>query len=188
MMRDISMHVLDIIQNSITANAKNIKLVLKTDSNRQQLFVSIEDDGCGMSKDSIKSVVSPFKTSRSTRKVGLGIPFFKMSGEITGGCFNISAGIDKGTKIVVSYVINHIDRIPLGDIGETVCTAILRNDEIDYEIVLDNCNCSAKISTVEIKEQLGQVSISNYDVLNWVKDYINENVKHIFQGILEEIN
>lgn len=184
MLRDKSLHLLDIIQNSISAGARNIKVALWTDCAGKELFISISDDGCGMSPEMLDSVTSPFSTSRTTRKVGLGIPLFKMSGEITGGGFNIKSKEGEGTCIEVSYVIDHIDRIPLGDLGDAICTSIMANEEIDYEISLDNSKEQLVVSTVEVKEQLSPVKISNYEVLQWLREYINEKVKVVFKGVL----
>lgn len=186
MMRDISLHLMDIIQNSVQAGARNITVALRTDPEKKYLFTSVTDDGRGMSKELLEKAESPFTTTRTTRNVGLGIPLFKLSGEIAGGSFRISSEEGLGTEISVSYRIDNINRLPLGDIGDTITASLLSHTGINYIVILDNSGDRIEISTAEIAGHLGDVPLTEYSVMNWIKEYINENVKNIFKGILEE--
>jgi len=188
MLRDISLHITDIIQNSITAGAGNVKIEIRADKIRDSLTVAVMDDGCGMKEDFAQKAADPFTTGRSSRKVGLGIPFFKMSGEITGGSFSLSSREGEGTSIIVEYKISSIDRIPLGDVGDAIVTSILTNSSINFELFMDNGQESFYFSSRELSLQLKDIPLTHRDVLAWIRDYINENVVRIFQGILEEIH
>ncbi len=188
MMRDISLHVMDIMQNSVRAGATKIGLSISADVSKDMLYVTISDNGCGMSEDFIQKVISPFTTTRTTRSIGLGIPMFKLSGEICGGCFSIKSKEGVGTEITAGYGISNIDRIPLGDIGDTVTGTILSHPDLEYEVTLSGGNEYFKFNSKEIERQLDGVSITEFEVINWVKEYINEGVEAAFKGILVEIN
>ena len=131
-MRDISLHILDIAENSIKAGANLIQIAVSLDIEQGALTVTVDDNGCGMSKEMLDKVKSPFTTSRTTRKVGLGIPLFTASCERAGGSLEITSFPGVGTKLVAGYQYSHIDRPPLGDIAETLYTLTLLNPQIDF--------------------------------------------------------
>ena len=187
MMRDISLHIMDIMQNSTRAEANNIGLMLEIDREKDILYVTISDDGCGMSEDFISKVISPFTTTRTTRNIGLGIPMFKLSGEICGGGFDIKSKVGEGTSITAFYIISNIDRLPLGDIGDTLTGTIMSYPELRYKLELLGGNEDFIFDTDEIKKQLGDVPLTEFEVVNWMKEYINENVVSAFRGILKEV-
>ena len=186
-MKDISLHLMDIMQNSVKANSSLIKIVIEADKSSGLLNIKIIDNGNGMDKDFLEKVTDPFITTRTTRKIGLGIPLLKLSAEITGGCFSITSEVNKGTSISVSYVISNIDRIPLGDIGDTITGTILGNPNIDYQLLLSNTEQQFIFSSKDIEKTLNGVPITEFDILNWIKEYINENVHRIFVDILPEL-
>jgi len=116
-MRDISLHILDIAENSIRAGASLIGISVIMSDSADTLTVEITDNGCGMSREMTERAVSPFTTSRTTRKVGLGIPLFAAGCESTGGSLTIESAPGEGTKLTAVYRNSHIDRPPLGDIA-----------------------------------------------------------------------
>lgn len=184
-MEELSLNILDIVQNSITAKSTNIEIeIAKID---EFLYLIIEDNGYGMEEKFLKKVTSPFETTRTTRKVGLGIPLLKQASEQAFGEFKIESKLKVGTKISASFKYDNIDRIPLGDIAETMICIILSNDKIEYTLKFSSEKGTFTFSTKEVKEEIQGISITTPDVLVFIKEFINENLENIFGGILNEI-
>ena len=146
------------------------------------LLIGIYDNGCGMTEEQVKSVIDPFFTTRTTRKVGMGIPLFKMSCEQTGGKFTIESEKGVGTKINALYKTDSIDFTPLGDIASTIVTIVSMNADKDflYRRILDDRE--AIFSTVEIKKILDGVPLSEPSVMNWIEEYLNEQYNELLKG------
>lgn len=177
-MKELSLNILDIAQNSVKARAKNVRIEITEDENT--LAFAITDDGCGMEKEFLENVTDPFTTTRKTRKVGLGLPFLKMEAEMTGGSFEITSRSEKeyedhGTRVYAAFNKNSIDFIPLGNITDTVCTLIHGSDHIDFEFSHKTESSEISLSTKEMREMLGdEVPLSSPEVLAWVRDYLDE--------------
>lgn len=186
MLRDISLHIHDLAENSITAGATQIDILVCADSDGF-LNVEIKDNGCGMSEELLSRVTDPFTTGRTTRKVGMGIPFFKMACEQAAGTFEIQSELGKGTKTCGTFQIQHIDRLPLGDLGETVTMLILEKPEIRYTLTLVSAQGTYLFDTNAIREVLEDTPIQDYEILQWVKGYVEEHTQNIFGGVLDEI-
>ncbi|MBE7055899.1 MAG: sensor histidine kinase [Ruminococcaceae bacterium] len=186
MLRDISLHIMDLTQNSIRAKATLVNIDLLTDE-KGFLNVSIKDNGCGMKPEFLKVVTDPFTTERTTRKVGMGIPFFKLSCETADGNFFIDSVVDEGTVISGSLRLNSIDRIPLGDLGETIKFLIMYAPDVRYVLKIKSCKDEFILDTDEIKETLEDVSILQQEILEWIKEFVNENVSNIFGGVINEV-
>ena len=120
MMTEISLNILDVAENSTKAGATLVTITVDADFGADQLTVSIEDNGCGMTPEQVERVTDPFFTSRTTRKVGLGVPFFKYAAESTGGSFRFDSAVGAGTTVTATFTLSHIDRMPLGDISTTI--------------------------------------------------------------------
>ena len=120
MMTEISLNILDVAENSTRAGASLVSITVSADTKADRLTVVIEDDGCGMTEEQLARVTDPFFTTRTTRKVGLGVPFFKEAAELTGGSFAIQSEPGKGTSVTAVFVLSSIDRMPLGDISATI--------------------------------------------------------------------
>ena len=178
-MKELSLNILDIAMNSVRAESKNIEIRIIETSDI--LEIVIKDDGFGMSANTLKKVTDPFCTTRTTRKVGLGIPFYKLAAEQTGGSLEISSVTrdefpDKcGTTVTAKFVKSHIDCLPLGDIISTVITLIQGSPDIDI-IFTHN---SVSLSTKELREVLGDVPLSAPEVLAWISEYLKEQYKEI---------
>lgn len=186
-MKDLSLHILDILQNSVTAEAGCIRITLRTDKESGFLTVKVEDDGKGMERDFLQRVTDPFATSRTTRKVGLGLPLFKASAEAAGGHLEIASEKGKGTRVTADFMISHIDRLPLGDMGETITGAVLSGPGVRVYLVLENGTEQFVFDTLEIEEKLGGVPLTTFDVLEWIREYVNGGIESIFGGVLDEI-
>ncbi|MBR6529173.1 MAG: ATP-binding protein [Firmicutes bacterium] len=184
-MTELSLHILDIVQNSIKAGADLIEVTVNEDMAANLLVIEINDNGCGMEEDFLKDVVNPFRTTRTTRKVGLGLSLFKNACELTGGNLDITSKVGVGTKVKATFVHNSIDRQPLGDMASTMATIIGGHDQIDYIYVHSINNASFEFSTKEIRKVLGEeVELSNLDVLNWIEGYIAEQEENLNGGAI----
>jgi len=178
-MKDLSLHILDVIQNSVSANAANIKLIIHEDSVADTLTIIIEDDGKGMSEEILAKVTDPFYTTRTTRKVGLGVPLFKQNAEICGGSFEISSTLGKGTRVKAVFGLSHIDRPPLGDIAGVVMLMVSSNPQIDFFYQHQVNQGSYEFNTPEIKEVLEGLPLNDPAVMRQLKEMINENLKDL---------
>jgi hypothetical protein len=187
-MKEISLHLLDIIQNSIAAGAGKITVALTVDSSSDKLVTAVIDNGTGMDEDFLERVINPFVTTRTTRKVGMGIPLFKASAEQAGGELKINSAKGIGTELEASFKISHIDRLPLGDISGTIRNLIASEPDIQYILILSNLKDEFLFDSLEIKEKLGEVPINEFAVLEWIHDYIDGGIKAIFGGVLDEID
>lgn len=177
-MKELSLNILDIAQNSVKAGATLVSIDIN--ENKEMLEFSITDNGCGMEEDFLRSVTDPFTTTRTTRKVGLGLPFLKMEAEMTGGRFEISSkssknSEDHGTRVYASFIKSSIDYIPLGNITDTVCTLIQGTDNIDFIFSHKTEKSVIYLSTKEMRDMLGgDIPMSCPEVIAWVRDYLNE--------------
>ena len=135
-----------------------------------------------MTEDQVRQVIDPFFTTRTTRKVGLGVPLFKLSAEQTGGSFDIQSKVGEGTTTTASYVKSHVDMTPLGDINSTVKILIQCNPQIDFIFTHSTDKGSFTLDTRELREVLGDVSLDTPDVLEWIGQYLEENTQNIYGG------
>ena len=181
-MKELSLNILDISQNSVKANASKIEIVLTESVKEDLVTIKIIDNGSGMSEELVASVIDPFVTTRTTRKVGLGIPLLRQLTIDTEGEFDIQSKLGEGTSVFASFKLSHLDRPPIGDMPSTVVTIISSNPDIRYiythitdvgEFVLD---------TDEIKETLDGIPISEPEILVWLGGYLTENLNSIEGG------
>jgi anti-sigma regulatory factor (Ser/Thr protein kinase) len=176
MMTEISLNILDIAQNSVRAEASLVEIHLSADTGKDDLTVIIKDNGCGMSEEQLAKVADPFFTTRDTRGVGLGVSFFQYAAEQTGGSFSISSELGKGTEVAAVFKLSSVDRMPLGDITETIRSLIVHNGGIDFLYTYSVDGRSLKLDTKEFKKVLGEdVSFSEPDVSAYIRDYLTEN-------------
>ncbi|TCO79998.1 ATP-binding protein [Marinisporobacter balticus] len=178
-MKELSLHILDIVQNSITAKATLIKIMIDENEKKNAMTIEIIDNGIGMSKELVQKVTNPFVTTRTTRKVGLGISLFKAAAERCNGKFYIDSALGKGTKIYASFEKNHIDRAPIGNMAETIISMIISNEKIDYLYVHWLNDHKFVVDTREVKKILGDVPLNNTEVIDWIKHYLIEGLMHL---------
>ena len=177
-MKELSLNILDVTENSVKAGASLVRIEL-TESEKD-LTISITDDGVGMTEETRLSVVDPFYTTRTTRKVGLGIPFFKFAAEQTGGYIEIdSKHIDEfpethGTCVRAYFRKDHIDFTPLGDVISTVTTLIQGHPDTDFLYRHTLGTEEVSLDTREIREVLEDVPLDSFDVLLWIKENLTE--------------
>ena len=175
-MKELSMHILDITMNSIKAEATIIEINIEDSIKNNWLKITIRDNGRGMSEEVINNVTNPFYTTRTTRKVGLGIPMLKESCERCNGCLKIYSQPGIGTTISCYFERDNIDRAPLGNMGETIMAIINSSDNCDLIYTHATDSGTFVFNTTEIKDVLEGMDMSDINVLIWIKEYINENV------------
>ena len=180
-MKELSLHILDIVHNSLAAGAGVIGVEILEDSNKDVLKFTITDNGCGMSPEMVSSVVDPFTTSRTTRKVGMGIPLLKLAAENTGGEISLVSKQGEGTEISATFGYSHIDRQPLGNMAETMLGLITSYEDVNfiYSHLVDGREF--KFETSEIKAILGDVSLKSPEVMMWLGEFLNENEAELYK-------
>ena len=178
-MTELSLNVLDVAQNSVKAKASLIEISVDISTAENRLVIIIKDNGCGMDEETVKRVIDPFYTTRTTRKVGLGVPFFKMSAEMTGGSFNIASEKGKGTEVTAEYVLDSIDRMPLGDMPSTIETLVIYNTDFDFIYRYGVDGESIELNTVQMKDILGGVPLDTPDVAEYIKEFLRENTETV---------
>ncbi|MBV1756358.1 MAG: ATP-binding protein [Dethiosulfatibacter sp.] len=178
-MKELSLHILDIVQNSIKADATLIEIEIDENTTSDLLTIAIKDNGNGMDEETLQKVIDPFFTTRTVRNVGLGIPLLKIAAERCNGSFEIKSQIRVGTEVKAVFGYNHIDRAPLGRIGDTIM--VLLNNSERFEIYYKHIYNGSDFvfDTKEIKRILDDVDISSPDILLWIKEYIRENIEDL---------
>lgn len=183
-MKEISLNILDIAENSVRANATitTIEIIETADT----LTLKISDDGHGMEQEVVKGVINPFYTTRTTRSVGLGIPLIKLAAEQTGGSFSINSKHisshpeNHGTEVVVKFIKTHIDYTPLGDTVSTVTTLIQGHPETDFLFEHSFGGKSVLLDTRELRQELGELPLNTYEVIKWVEEYLVEQYSQLY--------
>ncbi len=174
-MRELSLNILDIAQNSISAGAQLIEISVAEDTAKALLTVSVADNGCGMDDEQLQNVCDPFFTTRTTRKVGMGIPLFRLAAEQTGGKLDIISKKGEGTVISAVFHTDSIDFTPLGDIASTVTLLISMNTDRDFVYRREVDKNSFELDTRQMKKILDGVPLNEPEVVQWMKEYIEEN-------------
>ncbi len=176
MMKEFSMHILDIVQNSVRAKATEVTVVLIEDVNNNIFSFSVLDNGCGMSEEMLANIRDPFTTSRTTRKVGLGIPMLEQTCEMCGGGLELTSELGVGTKLKASMQYDNIDRPPLGEFESSIQIMVIGNPEIDFKFIYRYNENEYELDMKEVKEVLDGVSLSDPEVITWLKDNIYEGI------------
>lgn len=174
-MQELSLNVLDVAQNSISAGASLIEISVAESTAEHSMTVMIKDNGCGMTQEQVRNVTDPFYTTRTTRKVGLGVPLFKMACEMTGGSFTIDSAVGEGTTVKAEFRTDSIDCLPLGDMEETVYALVTLNCGIDFVYSDTIDGRTFLLDTREFREILGEVPFNQPDVAEFIRDYLKEN-------------
>ena len=182
-MKELSLNVLDITMNSVKAGATLINIHITEDDERLKL--EIIDNGCGMTAEFLRGVIDPFCTTRTTRKVGLGIPLLKLAAEQTGGEVSITSRHesehpqDHGTRVSATFYKQHIDFTPMGDIISTVTTLIQGSPDVDFEFQHKSNTFDVLLDTREVREVLGpEIPLSEPEILLWIADNLCEQYKN----------
>jgi anti-sigma regulatory factor (Ser/Thr protein kinase) len=180
-MEDLSLHILDIAENSISAGARNITITLREDAANDLLRVEIADDGSGMSEDVVARAADPFYTTRSTRRVGLGLALLHEAARMANGSLEISSAPGRGTTVKAALQMSHIDRKPLGNMAETVIALIAMHAGVDilYEHTRDGKLIA--FDTKEVRNELGGASLNTVEALSVIREYLNQEEESLAQ-------
>jgi Histidine kinase-, DNA gyrase B-, and HSP90-like ATPase len=194
-MREIALHLLDIAENSVAAQAQNITISVFEDLVCDRLSAAVQDDGKGMDAEMLSRVTDPFVTSRTTRKVGLGIPLLKAAAEACNGYLCMESQLGMGTRLEVSFQRSHIDRMPLGDLPGTILTLVVAYPQINWIFQYRVCASAGNSDAPEereylfesqpVKEILGDVPFSEPEVLSFIRISIQEGVAGIQSALPE---
>lgn len=177
-MKELSLNILDIVENSVKAGATLTEIRLNETPER--LVLIIRDNGCGMTEDVVKSVIDPFYTTRTTRKVGMGVPLLKLQAEMTGGTLTIASKAkaehpeDHGTTVQADFDKTHIDCTPLGDVIATLVTLIQGHPDTDFLFSHTAEEREILLDTRELRTVLEDVPLNSYEVLQWVEGFLRE--------------
>ncbi|MCR5685564.1 MAG: ATP-binding protein [Lachnospiraceae bacterium] len=183
MMPEISLNILDVAENCVKAKASLVELTVRADSGQNTLTVIIKDNGCGMSKEQVEAVTDPFFTTRTTRKVGLGVPFFKMAAESSGGSFGIESELGVGTVVTAVFMLDSIDRMPLGDMVSTMHMLITMNEHMDFVYNYSVDGREFTLDTRQFREVLGDVSFAEPEVSAYIRDFLKENTAEVTENV-----
>jgi anti-sigma regulatory factor (Ser/Thr protein kinase) len=186
-MREIALHLLDIAENSVAAHATCVEITVRENLDTDRLLASVHDNGKGMDAELLRMITDPFVTSRTTRKVGLGIPLIKAAAETCGGSFTIESKPGKGTSLVVEFQHSHIDRMPLGDLAGTLLTLLIAYQDIrwvfSYEAVLPG---EGELDLVQwafdsepVKEILGELPFSEPGILTYLRSQLQIGIDEV---------
>lgn len=177
-MKELSLNILDIVENSVKAKATLTEISLNETENK--LTLMIKDNGCGMSEEVLNGVTNPFYTTRTTRKVGLGLPLLKMAAEQTGGKMTVESvsekddAINHGTTVTALFFTDHIDFTPLGDVVESILTLIQGHPDTDFLFTHKSKEKCVQLDTRQLREVLEGVPLNTYDVICWIREYLQE--------------
>lgn len=183
-MQELALHLLDIIENSARADSKNICIEIVFDCPQNLLSIKVDDDGSGMDEETLTKAQDPFYTSKEarTKKVGLGIPLFKQNAQHCNGSFSMQSSLGEGTQLKATFEFNHIDRIPLGNVQDTLISCILGHPEIDFCLTLKTIENEGIIDfafdTKSIKDEIGDIPITYPDVITFIEQSICEGIKN----------
>lgn len=183
-MKELSLNILDVVENSVKAGASLTQILLTENDN--VLTIEIVDDGCGMSEDVVRSVTDPFYTTRTTRKVGMGVPLLKLACEQTGGSLAIESvtqeenPVEHGTHVTATFYTDHIDFTPLGDVCGTIVTLVQGHPDTDFLFRHERDGREVYLDTRELREVLEGVPLNCYDVLMWIEGSIKEQYETLY--------
>ena len=173
-MKELSLHLLDVAKNSFTAGARHVEIILEEDG-AGWLTITIRDDGRGMAPEFLARVTDPFTTTRTTRKVGLGLPLYRLTAEQTGGFLDIESEVGVGTTVTARFQRRHLDCPPLGDMAGTIALLIQGSPDVEVLYRHTTPRGTAELSTEELKEILGDdVSLAEPEIFAWMQDYLTE--------------
>jgi hypothetical protein len=177
--RELSLHLLDIAENSVAANAKNIQILTQYNTLTDRLHMAVIDDGKGMDAEMVKKVVDPFVTTRTTRKVGLGIPLLKEAAEACNGYLTIESQPGKGTRLDVEFQTSHIDRMPMGDLAGTFLSLLVAYPPIHWIFQYKVDDKEFSFDDAPIKKELEDIPLTDPSVLAFLRELLDAGVRDL---------
>ncbi len=178
-MKNIALHILDLVQNSARAKAGKVQISIKENPGKDSYLLTIEDDGEGMEEEQLQKATDPFFTTRTTRKVGLGLSLIQQNTERTGGSFSVTSVPGNGTKLEADFVMNHPDRLPLGEIDDVLVLLAVGLPQLRLIYHHTTPEGEYKFDTEIIREIIGDIKDSNLEIRNFLREMIIENLTEI---------
>lgn len=179
-MEELSLHIIDMAENAVSAGAKLVRIEIDEQPDNDSLKITVEDNGCGMDERQTQEVCDPFVTGRTSRRVGLGIPLFKLAAEQTGGSFLITSEKGAGTCVRADFVYSSVDRQPIGDISAALHRIVTVHEDVDFVFRHRVGKKEFVFKSREAKKLLDGVSFAQPDVMIWLSDYISEREKSLY--------
>jgi hypothetical protein len=186
-MLELSLHILDLVQNSLRAQATAVEIQIQEELGEDLLTIVVSDNGQGMSPENVKRVIDPFYTTRTTREAGLGVPLLKEAAERCGGHLEVHSERGKGTQIRASFQLGHLDRAPLGDMGETLAILITGNPQVDFLYDHRVDGQAYRLDTREMREILGTVGLEDPSIFAFIREDIRQGLKKIGASTFPQI-
>lgn len=183
-MRELSLHILDIACNSVSAEAKNISIDIDICADADLVTITVADDGKGMDAQTLALAHDPFTTTRTTRKVGMGLPLLGLAAKMSGGGMEIVSDKGVGTTVKATFKITSVNRVPMGDLAETLLTLTLSAEHYALHFSIGAGDRTFKYSTEEIRREVGYGNFQAPEVLEFLKSYLQENILDICGGII----
>jgi signal transduction histidine kinase len=178
-MLTLASHILDIAENSVRAGAKLIEISIDEDSQNDLLTIEIIDDGCGMNENILKKVLNPFYTTKTVRRVGLGLPLLKDAAERAGGTFQLESQENSGTTVKATFGLHHLDRQPLGAIINVIIILIISNSKVDFFYKHRHNDQRFEMDTREIRKEIEDVPINHPEIIKYIRGVIEEGLSEI---------
>lgn len=185
-MRELALHILDIAENSISAGANKVEIVVKQDSLNDELWISVKDNGKGMNEELLAKVMDPFVTSRTTRKVGLGIPLLKQAAEACNGGMTIESQPGLGTELIVKFQDSHIDRMPLGSLADTFLSLLLGTPDVNWVLHYQVDDQVFDFDDTEVKQVLDGMPLTDYRVIEYLTNTIQDGINGINENAIKQ--
>ena len=179
MVEDICFHLVDLVQNSVAAGARNIHLRIEESKKQDTLNLEVADDGRGMDNHILEKVQDPFFTTKSFKKVGLGIPLLKATAQLCGGEFRIASRVGVGTMVSASLDQGHVDCPPLGNLEDTLLSLLVSLDPIGIRFSYRGPEGEFSLASAEIRSQVGDLHFSHPEIYRFLKDYIHEGLGRV---------
>jgi hypothetical protein len=187
-LRELSLHILDIAENSISAGATCVEIKVNRDFLNDELWISVKDNGKGMDEDLTKMVTNPFVTTRTSRKVGLGIPMFKQAAESCKGYLTIRSQLSQGTEILAKFQNSHINRMPLGNLSDTFLSLLLATPNVNWVFSYQINDVIFNFDDAEVKEAMDPLHLTDYRVISYLTNTIQNGINEVNQAVKGEIN
>jgi hypothetical protein len=178
-MKDFSLHILDIAENSIRAEARRIEISIEIDTEKDVIVLEIADDGKGMDEQTVKMVLDPFFTTKQTRRFGLGLPLLAQAAKMANGEFRIDSKPEKGTRVRATFQASHVDTKPLGDIPQTLATLVMGYPDVRFRYVHSLDGDEYCLDTEEIREQLEGIPLNSPAVVEMIKKDVKQGLDNL---------
>lgn len=180
-MRELSLHIMDIVENGVAAGATLIEISVKEERKENRLRITVKDNGRGIPQDAMEKVFDPFYTSRKTRRVGLGLSLFREASRRCGGDLSLRSKEGEGTETTADFQLDHLDLAPMGDVGGSMATLIMGNPEVDFVYSHEVEGTRFSLDTREVRNELDGVPMHHPEVIRYLADLIRESVKELYR-------